>query len=101
MAEKTWKRIERRVAQIVGGVRNPVDGRGDKPDVSSDHFSIEVKHRTALPKWIGRAWLQAQRGAKDSKRIPLVYIHQKHKRLTDGYVIIKLGDFMKCIEGLE
>ncbi|GIV61536.1 MAG: hypothetical protein KatS3mg044_0402 [Rhodothermaceae bacterium] len=54
MPEKTWKAVERKVAERLGGRRVPVTGRsrGDAPDVAHAWLSIEIKHRARLPAWI-------------------------------------------------
>lgn len=47
-----WKGVETRVAKYLGGQRVPITGRIGKPDVEHVHWAIEVKARTAMPKWI-------------------------------------------------
>ena len=51
---KDWKACERRVAEILGGVRVPVTGRqrGVAPDIEHETLSIEVKSRKSLPEWL-------------------------------------------------
>lgn len=48
----TWKDVERRYAKELDGVRIPVTGRGGQSDVRSDIYSVEIKMRTTLPKWM-------------------------------------------------
>jgi hypothetical protein len=59
-----WKRTERKVAALLGGVRVPVSGRarGDAPDVAHARLSIEVKSRKELPAWLMDAMVQAEAG---------------------------------------
>ncbi len=51
LADKNWKRFERRVAAIVDGERVPVSGRqrGYAPDIEHNWLSIECKYRKSLP----------------------------------------------------
>lgn len=92
MPDKTWKAIERKVAGFLGGTRNPVSGRkrGDKSDVEHDVFSIEVKHREALPDWLHDAMNQAEMSARGNQ-LPIVILHQKGQKIQDSFVVVRLG----------
>lgn len=94
MSDKAWKRSERKVAAIVGGVRVPVSGhqRGDVPDVSHPWLSIECKHRKTLPALIHGAMNQARAAAR-SDQLPVAIVHESGRRHASDLVVIRLGDF--------
>lgn len=96
MADKTWKRIERKVAELLGGVRVPVSGRqrGDSPDIQHPLFSIEVKHRETFPKWLFDAMDQAEASERDDQ-IPLVVLHQKGEDVSMSFAVVRLADLVK------
>ncbi len=50
---KDWKACERRIAELLGGLRVPVSGRqrGASPDVVHSLLSIEPKSHKSLPYW--------------------------------------------------
>ncbi len=78
---KRWKLCECRVAELLGGVRIPVSGRGrgDNPDVDHPELSVEVKSRKKLPEWISKAMKQAEDSAAGGK-LPVVVLHQDRMR---------------------
>lgn len=52
---KNWKNVEREIAKILGGERIPITGRvrdHGLPDIQHKKYSIEVKHRKVMPKWL-------------------------------------------------
>jgi hypothetical protein len=73
MAEAKWKRAERQVAAIVGGVRVPNVGKA-APDVICQGWCIEVKLRSRLPLWLERGLAQAEAAAKERGLTPLLVI---------------------------
>jgi hypothetical protein len=73
MAEAKWKRAERQVAAIVGGVRVPNVGKA-APDVICRRWCIEVKLRSRLPLWLERGLAQAEGAAKERGLAPLLVI---------------------------
>lgn len=98
MSDKTWKKIERKVAALLGGERVPVTGRqrGSAPDVKHDVFSIEVKHRKELPDWLLDAMRQAE-ASQRGEQIPLVILHQKGMAVGDSLTIIRLSDMIALL----
>jgi len=103
MVNQHWKNVERRVAKEIGGVRNPVSGRqrGEKGDVESDKFNIEVKAwDKTLPKYLMDMLDQARQAVEQSGKdqIPLVRYHTKHKRGDDDIVLIEWKHFKRLIE---
>jgi hypothetical protein len=100
MSEKSWKRVERKVAELLGGVRVPVSGRqrGATPDVEHSLLSIEVKSRKALPAWLVDALEQA-RAASATGRLPVAVLHQNHKPYRDALVVVRLEDFANYLKG--
>jgi hypothetical protein len=67
-----WKRHEREVAALLGGMRLPNAGRS-QADVITRNLAVQVKTRTHLPVWLLRALDQAERDC-DADRIPVVVL---------------------------
>lgn len=95
MANATWKRHERRVAQALGGRRLGATGR-ENPDVDAGWLQIECKHRARLPGWIGQA-LAKVRGQAGPGRLGIVVAHELRGR--DSWVILSLKDFQEWFGG--
>ena len=91
MADKLWKQTERAIARRFGGRRVGPTGQATA-DVITDWLAIEVKTRKALPRWLLDAIGQAV-GTADDGRLPIVVLHQKHKRHDEDVVVMRLGDF--------
>lgn len=99
MSEKSWKRTERRVAELLGGVRVPVSGRqrGATPDVEHPTLSIEIKSRKSLPAWLIDALEQAQ-AASENGRVPVAILHQDRKQYADCLCVLRLEDFASLLK---
>lgn len=93
-SSRTWKELERKTAQALNGTRAGVTGL-ETPDVYHERFEVECKYRAALA---FVPWLkQAEKHSKKSGKIPLLVCKQKQ---THGeYVILKLDDFVRLIDG--
>ncbi len=96
---KDWKACERRIAEVLGGVRVPVSGRqrGATPDVEHPILSIEVKSRKSLPGWLLDALEQAQ-AASENGRLPVAILHQDCKPYRDALVVVRLEDFANYVK---
>jgi hypothetical protein len=92
---KSWKTAERRIADLLGGKRIPVSGRGrgDNPDVAHPTLAIECKSRKKLPGWIHDAMLQAE-ASKGDDQLPVVVLHQDRARYNEALVLLRLKDFL-------
>jgi hypothetical protein len=93
MADKAWKRFERRVAKVVGGERVPVSGRqrGSTPDIEHNWLSIECKYRKSVPEWVKDAMRQAV-ASQQSRQLPCVIIGEHGQRAEDALIVFRLGD---------
>ncbi|RIK45855.1 MAG: hypothetical protein DCC58_05095 [Chloroflexi bacterium] len=100
MSNAAWKRTERRVAELLGGQRLPVSGRGrgDAPDVEHERLSIEVKRRQSLPAWLHDAMSQAEAAARDGK-LPVVVLHQSGQRYDEAVCVLRLDDLRRLLGG--
>ena len=96
MADRGWKKNERRIAAVLGGERVPVSGRGDGPDVAHAWLSIECKHRASIPAWLKDALQQARKAARDGQ-LPVAVLHEAGKH--DSIVAMKLSDFRDWFMG--
>jgi hypothetical protein len=87
------------VAQRLGGEREPVNGRGDKPDVAHEWLAIEVKSWSGEPVQVVRALEQAEKAASIAKRqdggdkLPIAIIHRKGQRTARSLVVMRMEDF--------
>lgn len=93
MPDKPWKVAERRVAEILGGERVPINGRirGSAPDIEHPALSLEVKSRKSVPVWLTQALEQATASSRDGK-LPVSVIHVAGKPYADAVCIIRLQD---------
>ena len=90
----TWKQTERAIARILGGERMSNHALGRRtPDVETTSYSVEVKHRGSLPRWLLNAIAQAERNAPQGK-LPLVILHARGHRHLDDLVVLRLGAFV-------
>jgi len=95
MADKRWKAAERSVAEVLGGKRNPINGRGDEADVEHDWLAIEVKNRP-LPKWIIDGHMQAMKAriVSGKDKLPIVVLKPPRIPVMRGYVLMQMCDFV-------
>lgn len=96
---KQWKNVEKAIAKLFGGKRVGVTGLNTE-DVEHDIFSIEVKHRLAIPKWLMDFVEQAEKEC-DSDKLSLVIIHGKNMKYEDNLAIIRVGELIKLISELN
>ena len=92
-----WKNFERRVADIFGGKRIPVNGRAEL-DIDHAVYGIECKYRKNLPEWLfGNAIKQALQGSRKRGIIPLVVIGKYNS--PDIFVLTRVDDFLNATKG--
>ena len=95
MTDKAWKAFERKVADITGGKRIPVNGRAEL-DVSHPHLGIECKYRSSLPAWLfKRAWEQATKGSKKQGLTPVICV--KGKGQSEIFAVLTLKDLIDIL----
>lgn len=81
MVKKTWKSIERRVADFFGTVRTPLSGgasRHTRSDTLQGKLFIEVKYRQVHS--AVALWRKTRKLAKKEGKIPLVALAEKGKK---------------------
>ena len=99
MPEKNWKRDERRVAELLGGTRVPINGRGHQSDVQHSMFSVEVKHTERRWSLLDEAMEQAEQAARIEGKIPMVVIHYSDTQTSrSAYVVVRMPGFQKLLE---
>jgi hypothetical protein len=96
MVRATWKAVERKLAEILGGERVPVSGRsrGSAPDIAHPFLSIEVKARQKHPALLVDAYDQASK-SKRGVQLPIVILHQQGQRHENDFVVFRLADFLE------
>lgn len=99
MAEKSWKRDERRVAELIGGRRVPINGRGQQSDVTHSMFSVEVKHTERRWGLLDDAMEQAVAASRIEGKIPMVVIHYANTQTSQSaYVILRMPAFQELLD---
>ncbi len=94
MSAGRWKRHEREVAAILGGVRLPNNGHG-QPDVLTPDLAVQVKTRKTIPAWLHEALDQAARDC-DRDRLPVVVLCEANRgRRTRRMLVFDLD----CLTG--
>lgn len=103
-ARETWKASERRFAELLGGVRVPITGRGrgSAPDIAHERYAIEHKYGAVMSARMVEAVEQAEASAMESARqglykTPLVTIEnvRRGRRGNGRFVLLKLEDFLE------
>jgi hypothetical protein len=94
-SRRRWKAAEVRLAELVGGRRVPVSGRGrgDVPDIEHPWLSIEAKSWSRMPERVVDALRQAE-AANPGDRLPVAIIHGNGERYDRALVAMRLGDFL-------
>jgi len=108
MGEAAWKSDERRVAEILGGVRVPGRRGTDEVDVTHPRFAVEVKRRTQRMRYLDEAMEQAVKAsvkgfeADGRERLPMVVLHYTGTQMeASALVIVRLGSFLKFLGRLD
>lgn len=96
MPDAAWKQAERDAAAWFGTTRKGPTG-DDGSDFENDNFSVQVKYRQKLPKWILGALDNAIRSCNETQ-IGLAVLRQKRQRQGDMLVVIRLEDFASLID---
>ena len=92
--DMNWKRFERKVAEISGGKRIPVNGRKEL-DVKHPYLGIECKYRKTLPDWLFKqAWGQAVSGSSVDQ-IPVICVGQYNSKKT--FAVLELKELVKLL----
>lgn len=97
MGEQSWKTDERRIAEILGGVRVPINGRGLAADVDHPKLAVEVKRTMRRMALVDRALEQAAQAVKASGRdiLPAAVIHYTGTQMANARVVMRLEDFAR------
>ena len=86
---KTWKAVERKIAELFGTERTGPLGE-KHPDALSEAYAIEVKHRSKLPQWLKDAVAQAEENGalRAPHKLPIVVLHEKHGEYDQCPVVV-------------
>ena len=97
----TWKELEKKAAQKLGGVRLV---RGDDfsqsiLDVEHDFLAIDCKWRSSLATvtWFKKLMKDNEKIYGKGKKVPILVIKQKGMR--SELVVIEIDDFIKVVNG--
>jgi hypothetical protein len=100
MPEQPWKATERRVAELLGGRRRPINGRGLEADIEHSMFAVEVKRLTAHFQWLDKAFAQAEQAATiGPRKIPMVVLHYSGTQAgASAYVVLRMPGFQELMD---
>ena len=90
MPDARWKKHERAVADLLGGLRLPNSGRG-QPDVRASGMACQVKTTKALPAWLTGTVDQATRDAGEAELAVVVLNEVSRGRKARRLVVVDLG----------
>lgn len=88
-SSQRWKRHERAIAALLGGVRLPNSGRG-QPDVIAGRLAVQVKTKQALPAWFVDAVNQSIRDAGPDQWPVVIVAHARRGHPTRRYLVADL-----------
>ena len=97
-----WKDAEKAVAKYLGGTRvsRGANFSESKEDVEHPLFSIEVKERKKVSKFLIEILDQADK-YNNGKQISIGVLHQLGKRHDNDIVLIRLSDFAQWYNTLK
>lgn len=97
MADRAWKKFERRLAQRVGGKRIPVTGERDGADVIAGPFCYQAKLRKGVPEYL-RSWLSGiTTSAERKNKTGILVWKEPRQKDDDALAILRLRDFQELI----
>jgi hypothetical protein len=95
--DKTWKAVERRVAEFFGTRRNPLSGENSghsRSDTLHPDYYIEVKHRTKHTTYTLHD--ETTERAKQEGKTPISVLHEKGRA---GFLMVLSADDFKKLTG--
>lgn len=97
----TWKELEKKAAQKLGGVRleRGNDFSQSILDVEHDFLAIDCKWRSSLATvtWFKKLMKDNEKIYGKGKKVPILVIKQKGMR--SELVVIEIDDFIKVVNG--
>ena len=95
MPDANWKREERAVAKLFGTSRQLMKGTGEKSDIQSDLFVVDVKLRQ---RWNIQRWYRELRdAARKRSKIPILTIREPGKKLR--LAVVDLDYLVSILKG--
>ena len=97
MTAQRWKRQERQIANVLGGVRLPNNGHG-QCDVRAPGMAVQVKTRGTLPAWLWAAVKQAGDDAAPTEAPVVVLAEVQPGRKARRLVVLELDAFVSLLD---
>ncbi len=95
--KRTWKKLEQKIANSFGGVRNPLSGgasRHTRGDIIHNKFYIECKLRKKLSLW---TWFRrVEENAKVEAKLPLLVLKAKGRQ--GELLVIRVSDISRLCQ---
>jgi predicted HTH domain antitoxin len=101
----SWKAIEKRItewlnSEAIPAIRKSKMFLGENvEDIEYNGFSIEVKSRGVVPKYIDE-WLR-QATHNCGNRVPVIFWHRDGMHSGEQFVVLKAKDFKAYVERKE
>jgi hypothetical protein len=90
-----WKRVERKIAELMGGKRIPLLGR-EGQDLDVPYFFVEVKSRKNIGEYLWKEYLdQILTGAEvagETIKVPAIVLHRPGMQYADSLVCFRIRD---------
>lgn len=95
-----FKAVERKIAELLGGQRVPINGRtrGSAPDIAHSWLSPEVKSYDQRPPSIHEAMAQAEASSRGAQ-LPVSVFHRNGDRYGQAVLMMRLSDFLDWFGG--
>ena len=101
-AKETWKALERRICEKLGGRRTPLSGSNSQHGTSSDcigtrfsQYYFEIKLRQTFLHH--KIFKDVEEKAKvEEDKIPILITHKKYE--NGSLVVLRMEDFLELIE---
>ena len=96
MADKFWKKAERRIAELFGTERTPLSGSNSK-NTSSDtlHSLFYIEIKSGKKRKATKLWLDVVEKAEREKKVPILIEHGWREPIIESRVTIRLSDFLE------
>ena len=96
-SNNTWKHMERKVAKLLGGTRNPLSGGSSKHtrgDIIHSSLYVECKLRKKMAVW--SLFREVEQLAKREAKMPIVILKEKNKK--GELAVVRLTDLAQLLK---
>ena len=99
-----WKRVEREIARLLGGVRVPLLGRQGS-DLDVPYLFVEVKSRKMIGAYLWDEFmaqiLEGAAVAGETERLPAIVLHRPGMKYRDALLCLRVGDWERLVKLIQ